>query len=44
MADNSAEARPGYEKYFAYVADPRNGLVTATLPFGGGLEMTVKVG
>ena len=44
VADNSTEAHAGYEKYFAYVADPRNGLITATLPFGGGLEMTVKVG
>jgi len=43
IADNTTQARPGYEKYFAYIADRKNGLLTMTLPFEGGLEMTVKV-
>ena len=43
IADNTTQARPGYEKYFAYIADPKNSLLTMTLPFEGGLEMTVKI-
>ena len=45
VADNSVQSRRGYEAYFgyfAYIADPANGLRTLTLPFVGGLEMTVK--
>lgn len=44
-ADNTAQprARTGYADFFALVADPANGLRTMTLPFDGGLEMTVKV-
>lgn len=43
-ADNTAEprARAGYADYFAFIADPANGLRTLTLPFNGGFEMTVK--
>jgi predicted O-methyltransferase YrrM len=29
--------------YFAFLNDPKNGFSTATLPFTGGLEMSVKV-
>ena len=43
VADNTVQSRRGYEAYFAYIADPANGLRTLTLPFTGGLEMTVKV-
>jgi predicted O-methyltransferase YrrM len=43
IADNTVSARPGYEPYFAFIADPKNGLRTMTLPFTGGLEMTIKV-
>jgi predicted O-methyltransferase YrrM len=43
IADNTTSSRRGYEKYFAYIADPQNGLRTMTLPFEGGLEMTVKL-
>jgi predicted O-methyltransferase YrrM len=43
IADNTTSSRRGYEKYFAYIADPKNGLRTMTLPFEGGLEMTVKL-
>jgi len=43
LADNSAQSRDGYAQYFEYIADPRNRLRTLTLPFAGGLEMTVRV-
>lgn len=43
VADNTAQSRPGYAAYFEYIADPKNRLRTMTLPFSGGLEMTVRV-
>ncbi|HXC54361.1 MAG TPA: class I SAM-dependent methyltransferase [Rhizomicrobium sp.] len=43
LADNAVSARRGYAAYFAYIADPANRLRTLTLPFAGGLEMTVRV-
>ena len=43
VADNTQSARRGYEAYFAYIADQKNRLRTLTLPFAGGLEMTVRV-
>lgn len=43
IADNTTSARRGYEAYFAFIADPKNRLRTLTLPFAGGLEMTVRV-
>jgi len=43
VADNTTQSRRGYEKYFAYIADPKNNLRTMTVPFGGGLELTVRV-
>ena len=43
-ADNTISASRSYAAYFAFVNDPANGLVTQTLPFEGGFEMTVKVG
>jgi predicted O-methyltransferase YrrM len=43
IADNSAGSRDIYADYFAYVDDPANRLRTTTLPFAGGLEMTVRV-
>jgi predicted O-methyltransferase YrrM len=43
VADNTAQSRRGYAAYFDYVADPQNRLRTLTLPFDGGLEMTVRV-
>ncbi|HLY80313.1 MAG TPA: class I SAM-dependent methyltransferase [Caulobacteraceae bacterium] len=45
-ADNTAAtpwSRDAYGDYFAYIADPANGLRTMTLPFEGGFEFTVKV-
>ena len=43
IADNTIQSRRGYDAYFAYIADPGNRLRTLTLPFEGGLEMTVRV-
>jgi predicted O-methyltransferase YrrM len=43
IADNTSQFAEAYEDYFAFVRDPKNGLVTQTLPFPGGLEMTVKL-
>jgi len=43
--DNSAgeRARANYKELFNFVADPKNRLITQTLPFQGGFEMTVRV-
>jgi predicted O-methyltransferase YrrM len=43
IADNTTSSRRGYKAYFDYIADPANGLRTMTLPFEGGLEMTIKL-
>jgi predicted O-methyltransferase YrrM len=44
LADNTAGLfRKSYGPFFDYVNDPAHRLVTMTLPFPGGLEMTVKV-
>jgi predicted O-methyltransferase YrrM len=43
IADNTVQERRGYADYFAYIADPKNRLRTITLPFAGGLDMTVRV-
>ncbi len=43
VADNTVQSRRGYEAYFAFIADPKNRLRTLTLPFEGGLEMTLRV-
>ncbi|MBJ8344632.1 O-methyltransferase [Antrihabitans sp. YC2-6] len=43
IADNTASFATAYEPYFDYVNDPANGFVTQTLPFDGGLEMTIKL-
>ena len=43
IADNTVSARRGYDAYFAFLADPANRLRTLTLPFEGGLEMSVRV-
>ena len=41
-ADNTGLETP-YRPYFAFVRDPKNGLSTMTLPFGGGFEFTVRI-
>lgn len=43
IADNTTSSRPGYAAYFAFLTDPANGFLTMTLPFEGGLEMSVKL-
>lgn len=45
VADNTATPtyNDGYINYFKFIADPANRLRTMTLPFTGGLEMTVRV-
>jgi predicted O-methyltransferase YrrM len=44
IADNTDTYRIAYGDYFAYIDDPANGFSTMTLPFDGGLEMSVKTG
>jgi predicted O-methyltransferase YrrM len=43
IADNTTSSRRGYKAYFDYITDPANSLRTMTLPFEGGLEMTIKL-
>jgi len=42
IADNTTQFREAYRDYFDFVNDPVNGLHTLTLPFEGGLELTVR--
>jgi predicted O-methyltransferase YrrM len=42
VADNTTTFRSAYADYFAFVNDPANRLSTQTLPFAGGLELTVR--
>jgi len=42
IADNTTAFRDAYSDYFAFVNEPANGLRTQTLPFAGGLELTVR--
>jgi predicted O-methyltransferase YrrM len=42
VADNTASFRQPYADYFAFLADPPGRFVTQTLPFEGGLELTVR--
>lgn len=41
--DNTARFRRAYRDYFDFLNDPANGFLTMTLPFAGGLELSVKV-
>lgn len=43
VADNTTQFRQPYRHFFDFIADPKNGLRTMTLPFDNGLEMVVKV-
>ena len=43
VADNTTWYREAYADYFAFLNDPANGFTTQTLPFEGGLEMSVKL-
>ena len=42
IADNTVQFRDAYRDYFDFVRDPANRLATLTLPFEGGLELSVR--
>lgn len=42
VCDNTQARRADYADYFSFVNDPANGFKTMTLPFSGGLELTVR--
>ena len=42
VCDNTEQYRTAYADYFAFLGDPANGFRTMTLPFDGGLEMSVR--
>jgi predicted O-methyltransferase YrrM len=42
VADNTTIFREAYRDYFAFLNDPVNGFHTLTLPFEGGLELSVR--
>jgi predicted O-methyltransferase YrrM len=42
VCDNTQQHRNDYADYFAFLADPANGFRTMTLPFQGGLEVSVR--
>lgn len=44
IADNTARVREPYRAYFEFINDPANGFRTQTLPFDGGLELSVRCG
>lgn len=41
LSDNTLTASEGYKELLDYFKDPDNGFSTLTLPYSGGLEMTV---
>jgi predicted O-methyltransferase YrrM len=43
ICDNTEEHRRDYAAYFAFLENPANRFRTMTLPFGGGLEFSVRV-
>jgi predicted O-methyltransferase YrrM len=42
VCDNTKQHRGEYAAYFAFLEDPANGFRTMTLPFDGGLELSVR--
>ena len=42
ICDNTEQHRGDYADYFDFLNDPANGFRTMTLPFGGGLELSVR--
>lgn len=42
VCDNTQRHRTEYADYFAFLEDPANGFRTMTLPFDGGLELSVR--
>jgi predicted O-methyltransferase YrrM len=43
VCDNTAQYRDYYRDYLGFLADPANRFLTMTLPFEGGLEMSVRI-
>jgi predicted O-methyltransferase YrrM len=43
VTDNTEVDRQGYSDYFAFINDPAQRFRTMTLPFNGGLEMSVRL-
>lgn len=41
LADNTISGAEGYADFFGFIRDPQNGFTNLTLPFNGGLEMSV---
>jgi predicted O-methyltransferase YrrM len=44
VCDNTGQFAEAYADYFAFIRDPANRFATQTLPFQGGLELSVKLG
>ncbi len=42
VCDNTEQYRSHYADYFTFINDPANGFRTMTLPFDGGLELSVR--
>jgi predicted O-methyltransferase YrrM len=42
ICDNTEQHRAAYADYFAFISDPVQHFRTMTLPFNGGLEMSVR--
>ena len=42
LCDNTEQYRAEYADYFAFLNDPANRFRTMTLPFSGGLELSVR--
>jgi predicted O-methyltransferase YrrM len=42
VCDNTEQHRSEYADYFAFLTDPAHGFRTMTLPFNGGLELSVR--
>jgi predicted O-methyltransferase YrrM len=43
LTDHTASPENDYTDFFEFIRDPANGFMTQTLPFRGGLEMSVKL-
>ena len=43
VCDNTARFRKAFRDYFDFLNDPVNGFVTMTIPYAGGLELSVKI-
>jgi hypothetical protein len=43
VCDHTEIGRREYADYFAFINDPANGFRTMTLPFSGGLEVSVRL-